>query len=377
MAKKIRAHALLSASGAKRWMACTPSAVLEEAFPDKETSYSVEGTAAHALAEKMLKNPEYEMSEAEKELWPEVKLYVEYVEKTLQDYLAVDKSAVLFIEHKLDFSEYVEEGFGTGDAVILVGNTVHVIDLKFGKGVPVSAFNNPQLRLYGLGAYLAFADIYDIEKVVMTIHQPRLDSVSSDEVSVTELLEWAEKEVRPKAQLAYEGQGEFVTGDHCQFCKAAATCRKRAEEAFKLARMEFKHPDLLSPAELGEVLTLSDKLKGWIEKVRSYALEEALQGRQIEGYKVVEGRANRVYTDKECVAAKLISKGYDEALIYKPKDLIGITEMTKLLGKKGFDELLGSLVVKPQGSPTLVPISDKRPEWNSAAKDFIDIEIEG
>lgn len=364
-------HALLSASSSKRWLNCTPSARLEEQFGRENAGpYAEEGTAAHALAEhkvkkclrKRSKRPvsDYQCDEMEECTDGYASYVMEQVELAKQDC----KDPVVLIEQRLDYSAYVPEGFGTGDLLIVADKTLTVIDLKYGKGVAVDAEWNLQMMLYGLGALELFDAIYDIETVRMTIYQPRLESVSTWEISVPDLMEWVETELKPKAQLAIRGEGEFHCGSWCRFCKAKNTCRARAEEYLRLAQMEFKPPALLSDEEIAEVLKVADELAKWSADVYAFATDEAItHGKKWTGFKLVEGRSNRKYTDEEEVAEAAKAAGYTD--IYK-KSLVGITEMEKLMGKKKFAEVLGKLVYKPQGKITLVTESDKRQEIQTA-----------
>ncbi len=281
------------------------------------------------------------------------------------------KDAEILFEQKLDFSAWVEEGFGTGDVVIIADGTVQIIDPKYGKGVGISAEGNPQLRLYGLGAVDTYEMLYDIEKVKMTIIQPRLENYSTEELAVEELLQWAKDEVKPKAELAYKGEGEYCAGEHCRFCKAKAVCRARAEESQKLATYDFKEPPMLTPQEIADILFKADEFVKWVEDVKAYALDASFnKGIVFNGWKVVEGRSTRQYKDEALVAGVLLDE-YPEEQIYNKK-LKGLTDMTKLLGKEKFEELLGNLIVKPQGKPTLALESDKRPEFKpvDAQADF-------
>ena len=364
-------HALLSASSSKRWLNCTPSARLEEQFGREDAGpYAEEGTAAHALAEHKVKKclrrrskrpvSDYQCDEMEECTDGYASYVMEQVELAKQDC----KDPVVLIEQRLDYSAYVPEGFGTGDLLIVADKTLTVIDLKYGKGVAVDAEWNPQMMLYGLGALELFDAIYDIETVRMTIYQPRLESVSTWEISVSDLMEWVETELKPKAQLAIRGEGEFHCGSWCRFCKAKNTCRARAEEYLRLAQMEFKPPALLSDEEIAEVLKVADELAKWSADVYAFATDEAItHGKKWTGFKLVEGRSNRKYTDEEEVAEAAKAAGYTD--IYK-KSLVGITEMEKLMGKKKFAEVLGKLVYKPQGKITLVTESDKRQEIQTA-----------
>lgn len=374
-------HALLSASSSKRWLNCTPSARLEEKFGREDAGpYAEEGTAAHALAEhkvkkclrKRSKRPvsDYQCDEMEECTDGYASYVMEQVELAKQDC----KDPVVLIEQRLDYSAYVPEGFGTGDLLIVADKTLTVIDLKYGKGVAVDAEWNPQMMLYGLGALELFDAIYDIDTVRMTIYQPRLESVSTWEISVSGLMEWVETELKPKAQLAIHGEGEFHCGSWCRFCKAKNTCRARAEEYLRLAQMEFRPPALLSDEEIAEVLKVADELAKWSADVYAFATDEAItHGKKWTGFKLVEGRSSRKYTDEEEVAEAAKAAGYTD--IYK-KSLVGITEMEKLMGKKKFAEVLGKLVYKPQGKITLVTESDKRQEIQTATveADFKEVE---
>ena len=364
----------MSASSSRRWLNCTPSARMEEQFAE-ETGNSVdaeEGTAAHALAEHKLKRclkrrskrpvSDYQCDEMEECTDGYVAYVMEQVELARQEC----KDPVVLIEQRLDYSAYVPEGFGTGDLLIVADRVLTVVDLKYGKGVAVDAEWNPQMMLYGLGALELFGAIYDIETVRMAIYQPRLESVSTWEISVSDLMEWVDKELKPRAALAIAGEGEFRSGSWCRFCKAKNTCRARAEGFLRLAQMEFKVPALLTDDEVAEVLKAADELARWSADVYAYAQDEAVsKGKKWAGFKLVEGRSCRKYTDEEEAAEAAVAAGYED--IYK-RSLIGITEMEKLMGKKRFAEVLGKLVYKPQGKITLVPESDKRQEVLATAE---------
>lgn len=381
-------HARLSASGAHRWMACPPSVKLEEQFQDKSSEYAEEGTLAHLMAETIIR---YNNGEITKKTFStrmnkirKEELYGRDMEDYISDYAqnvweifneakASCPDAQLLPEQRLDFSEYVPGGFGTGDVVIIADDMVQVIDLKYGKGVGVSAVDNPQLRLYGTGAYLEHSMLYDIRRVKMTIIQPRLENISTEELTVEELLKWAEEEVKPQAELAMKGEGEFRTGEHCRFCKAKAVCRARAEYNQELAKLEFRNPDILEEWEIGEVLSRAEELNNWAKDVKDYVFDQALNHDvKFEGWKLVEGKSNRKYLDEEKVRKALEDAGYQQEDITETK-LLGITAMEKAVGKKKFGEVLSDLVIKPEGKPVLVPESDKRPELNtadSAKEDF-------
>lgn len=375
-------HAILSASGSERWLNCPPSARLEEQITEEKSEYAAEGTFAHKLAElhlqnylKLIKKVEYDkklkqLKENEfysQEMEDYIQIYIDIAIEKINEAKSRSKDAIVFLEQQLDFSPWVPEGFGTGDVVIISDGIVEVVDFKYGKGVPVSAEENTQMRLYGLGAVNLFNILYDIKTIRMTIVQPRLDSVSTESLSVKELLIWGDTTVKPKAKLAFKGEGEFQAGDHCRFCRAKATCRARAEANLELARYDFQDPALLSNDEIAEILFKADELKAWAADIQTYALEQAYKhGIKFDGWKLVEGRSNRKYTDEEEVAKILIEKGYNEDDIYK-KSILNITAMEKLLGKRKFNAILNDLVVKPAGKPTLVPETDKRPELSSVA----------
>ena len=380
------AHAILSASGASRWMACTPSARLEQQFENKTSEYAAEGTLAHELGELKLKkvleglssrrfNSKLKKIQENKLYTADMPDYVDvYVDTCLERYSearAKTPDALFKIEQRLDFSEWVPEGFGTGDFVIIADGTMEVCDLKYGKGVPVSADNNKQMMLYALGAISEFSFLYDIEKVRMIIIQPRLDNISTFEVTVEELLKWAEEFVRPKAELAIKGEGEFFSGDHCRFCRAKAVCRARADKNLELAKYDFQEPPTMDNNDIAYVLSKVDELVNWASDVKEYALESALKGEEFDGFKIVEGRSNRKWSSEEDVAKTLIAEGFQESMIYTRK-LDGISKIEAAIGKKEVKRLLGDYIVKPVGKPTLVPITDKREPYNPAKADFLE-----
>ncbi|MFD1203560.1 DUF2800 domain-containing protein [Sporosarcina contaminans] len=387
-----RAHAKLSASGSSRWMACTPSAALESDKPDTSSIFAEEGTAAHELSEIFLLHEIGDISKRARSIRLNkfkrtnehysqamedyVQSYVDVVMERVNEARASTPDALVLIEQRLDFSEWVPEGFGTGDVLILADGQLEVVDLKYGKGVPVDAENNSQMRLYGLGAYDRYSMLYDIDRVRMTIVQPRLDSISSETLSAVDLLAWGENEVKPKAEMAWNGEGEFVPGSHCRFCKVAPVCRARAEENLKMAEYDFADPPTLSHDEIARILEQADELQKWAKDIAEYALEQAEKhGAKFDGWKLVEGRSNRKYTNPEAVAELLLEQEYEPAAIFKPQELKTITALEKELGKKVFAEVLADLIEKPPGKPTLVPVSDKRPELQSresAEDDFAD-----
>ena len=372
-------HAILSASGAHRWMNCTPSARLELEFDDNSGEAAAEGTAAHALSEHKLrkalkmrsKKPVSPYDSDEMDNYTDG--YVEFVLEVIEQAKQTCSDPLILIEQRLDFSKYVPDGFGTGDCVIIADGTLHIIDFKYGQGVLVSAEDNPQMKLYALGALDLFDGIYDIEMVSMTIYQPRRENVSTSIVSKESLYQWAEEVLKPKAELAFAGDGNYCPGEWCQFCRAAVKCRARAEAKMKLATFEFALPPLLSDEEIADILSSIGDLTSWANEIIAYATDEAVNhGKKWPGFKVVEGRSNRKYKDEEAVAEAAKNAGYRD--IYK-QSLITITEMEKLMGKSKFNEILGELVMKPPGKPTLVPVSDKRPEMNtsSAKIDFMEV----
>ncbi|WP_060920742.1 DUF2800 domain-containing protein [Varibaculum cambriense] len=372
-------HALLSASSAHRWLHCPPSAKLTAGVTEAPGEAALQGTAAHALAEHKLrralkqqsKRPVSEYEDDEMDSYTND--YVSYVLEQYEQAKQTTPGAVIYIEQRLDFSHVAPGGFGTGDCLIVADGTLHVIDLKYGLGVPVEAEWNPQMMLYAIGALALFDALYDIEQVALTVFQPRRENVSTWTISVTELNKWAEHTLKPAAELAAKGDGEFCAGTWCQFCKIASTCRARAEANLELAKFEFAPPAELSPAEVAKVLTQIPELTRWASDVQDYALSQALSGERYEGFKLVAGRSIRKYTDETAVAEAAKAAGYKD--IYK-QSLLTITAMEKLMGKKNFSEILGNLVVKPEGKPTLVPVTDKRPELqvSTAAEDFTNID---
>ncbi len=373
-------HALLSASGAHRWLECTPSAQLELQFPQSTSEYAEEGTAAHELCELTARYWLGEISEAEYENQRDElakgKYYNAEMQECANDYakFVAEKTAAAretcedaftALEVRVDFSKYVKDGFGTGDCIIVSDNVLEIIDFKYGKGVRVEAAGNPQMKLYALGAYLEYNTLFDIDSVRMTIFQPRLSGVqSSDEITVKELLEWAEKYVKPRAKLAYKGEGEFAPSEEvCKFCRAKAQCKARADKNLKLFD---EAPDilLLTPEDAGKILEQAGDIQSWLADLESLVSSTLLAGQPVEGWKMVEGRSNRRFTDELKVVAAMKAAGYDESLLYERK-LITLTQMEKDFGKKAVAETLGELIVKPQGKPTLAPAKDKRPEFRS------------
>lgn len=355
-------------------MSCPPSAHLEQQFPNETSTYAEEGTAAHDLAEHKLKKAlkmrskkptsKYQSDEMDEM----TDIYVEYCLGLIEKSKETCPDLQVLIEQRLDFSDYVPEGFGTGDLVVVGSGTLHVVDLKYGRGVIVGAEKNPQMMLYALGALSLFDMLYDIEKVSMAIVQPRVDNFSTWEITVEELLKWAEEELKPKALLASTGGGEFCAGDHCRFCRAKNQCRARAVKNLELLRYEFQDPSLLTDEEIAEIIGLANELSKWASDVYTYATALAInEGRQWDGFKLVQGRTRRKYTDEIAVAKAAKEQGYTD--IFK-QSLITITEMEKLMGKKKFREVLGGLVEKPQGKLTLVTETDKRQAVDVVQSEF-------
>lgn len=379
-------HAKLSPSGAERWINCPPSAQLGERFPDTTSSYAEEGTLAHRVAEITLgkalgflseEEAAAQIEEAEmslfysKDMPGNLEPYVEYILSQAAG------AEFVGLEEKLNISEWVPDGFGTSDAVIIKDGTLEVVDLKYGQGVPVSAKENPQFRLYGLGAVQEWHMLFPFQRVRCTVVQPRLDNISSEELTVEELLGWAAQVVRPAAILADKGEGEYKSGEHCRWCKAKAICRRRAEDNMALARHEFAEPALLTNEDIADILAAAGELKAWAGDVEAYALEQALKGVSFHGFKLVEGRSLRQLTNEEEAVRILLENGVDEEKLYI-RSLVGIPAMEKLVGKRRLGEILKEHIVKPQGKPTLVKETDKRPAMNSAeaaAREFKEEEI--
>ena len=380
-------HAKLSASSSHRWLTCTPSVNLEQPYPNKSSVFAQEGTLAHELGELGLRYNLKELTKAKYNAAVKVikvdKLFTEdmpdYVERyvdTCMEKVAEakvrDKFSIFKVEQRLDFSEWVPEGFGTGDFVIISDGTIEIIDLKYGKGVPVSAKDNPQMRLYALGALAEFDFVYEIENIKMTIVQPRLDSISTDEISKDDLIIWAEEYVKPRAELAMKGEGDFVAGEHCGFCRAKSVCKARADKNMELAKYEFEAPKTLDNDDIAEVLGKVDELVKWASDIKDYALEQALLGVVYPGYKVVEGRSNRRYTDTDRIHDILIANEFTEEQIYKPDELLALTKMESVVGKKKLTQLIGDYIEKPPGRPCIVPETDKRQPYNPAKADFME-----
>ena len=371
-----KGHALLSASSSERWLNCPPSARLCESYNDKGSNYAAEGTDAHELCEYKLrqalgieaKDPTENLTWFNEEMADCASGYAAYILEQVEAAKQNCADPVVLIEQRVDFSRWVESGFGTADCIIIADGTLQICDYKHGLGVLVSAEKNPQMQCYALGALELFDGIYDIDTVLMTIYQPRRDNISTYELSKDEICRWADEVLKPTADLAFAGDGYFLCGEWCGFCKAKHDCRARADANTELARYDFKLPPLLTDEEVEEILTRVDDLVAWATDIKEYALQQAISGKEWNGWKLVEGRSNRRYTNETEVADAVSSAGFDP---YDHK-VLGITAMQKLLGKSRFDELLAAYIEKPQGKPTLVPESDKRPVMNTAKNDFME-----
>ena len=379
-----KAHAILSASGSSRWINCPKSVRLESKFPDTRSVFAEEGTLAHELAElemlyqlkkitekkyksKLTKIQKHELYSVEMPHY--VERYTEFVHETINQY---EKPLVL-IEARLDYSAWAPEGFGTGDAVIVSPKRIDVIDLKYGKGVPVFADKNTQMMLYALGAYNTFNILYDISAVNMTIVQPRLDSISTYTIDITDLLDWADS-IRLVAKEAFHGQGDYQAGSHCRFCKASIFCRTHALYNLDVAKYEFEDPDLLSDKDIADILKKASTVANWLEKIEKYALATAVAGKQWPGLKLVEGRRVRTVTDKSALASELTENGYKINQIYKPRELLSMGDLEKLIGPKKFAQQYREFIYTPAGKPALVAAEDKRPalQLQKSAQDEFD-----
>lgn len=380
------AHALLSPSAAHRWINCAAAPRLEANIEDSGSSYAAEGTLAHAYCAKKLKeyiglptdgeqeeiaalNEQYHTGEMDEY----TDTYKVIVLEKLNEALDKTKDAQLLIETRLDFSEYVPEAFGTADAIIIADGCMEVIDFKYGKGVRVSAEHNPQMMIYALGAYDKFSFDYRIERVRMTIVQPRIDNLSEFELSVSDLMAWTDETLRPAAKAAYDGKGKQNPGKWCQFCKVKSSCRALANQCTQMAA-DYADKILTAEELATEVLPKLATVKTWLAGIEDYALQQALEGVELPGWKLVEGRSVRKITDQDGAAAALNKAGYKTTEIYKPQELKTITELEKLAGKKQFNAICGEYIEKPQGKPTLAPESDKRPAFNQMLDDFKNVE---
>lgn len=383
-------HAILSPSSAERWLNCTPSARLEyNTGKETQSNAADEGTLAHFLGELILKKALNQIDEAgfkaqlavvelhelySEAMYEHAENYATFVQERYSEALSHTKDAKLFIEEKIDLSAYVPESYGTTDAIIIANKVLDLVDLKYGKGVRVECESNKQMMLYGLGALEKFDFMYDIKTVRLTIYQPRIDNISEWGISVKDLRKWGEKELKAKAKLAFAGEGEFVPGKHCQFCKVAGSCRANADFNQELAQYDFQDPAFLLPEEVAEIISRAGMFNNWLNAVEAHALDQAVNhGANWPGYKVVEGRSNRKYTREDQIAFTLVEKGFKAENIYKPAKILGITDLQKMIGKKLFEDVVTPFLIKPPGKPALVPLSDNRPEYNSteaAKKDF-------
>lgn len=379
-------HALLSPSAAHRWINCTAAPRLEANIPDTGSSYAAEGTLAHAYC--ALKLKEFLGLPTDGELAEIAELKDQYHTGEMDEYTdtyktivlekfnearARTKDAQLLIETRLDFREYIPDAFGTADAIIIADGTMEVIDFKYGKGVKVEAYKNPQMMIYALGAYDRFNFEYMINRVRMTIIQPRIDNLSEYQLSVSELMAWTYEVLAPKANEVYAGNGPQVPGEWCKFCKVKGQCKALAQMCTEAIKTD---PKLVSTEELANnILPTLDTVKMWLTGVEEYALQQALSGVHLPGWKIVEGRSNRKIVNPDAAAVALNKAGYKTTEIYKPQEMRTITELEKLCGKKQFATICGEYIEKPQGKPTLAAESDKRPAINPAADDFKDINF--
>lgn len=386
-----KAHAILSASSAHKWLVCTPSARLEEQFPNKTSEYMQEGTLAHAIAEfkvrsyfleaisKTAQTRRLNKFKKEEEFQDEMLEHTDtYLNFLKEEALKTNAKPFIAVEQKVDFSSYVPEGFGTADCIMISGGTLHIIDFKYGKGIKVEAEDNPQMKLYALGAISAYGLFYPLKDIKMSIVQPRIDNISSYEMPKEQLLEWGEKIIKPQAQKAFAGIGDYVQGEHCRFCRAKGACEFRAKENMKVVEeIQSSYNGTITNAELGEMLTKTDGIEQWIKDIKAYALELALKGEQIKGWKAVEGKSNRKIIDIDKAFEILESNGYEEALLYEKVPLT-LTKLEKVVGKIKLSEVIGDYIEKPKGAPTLVKESDKREPYRvSAAEEFGGINDKG
>lgn len=368
------AHSEKGPSSSSRWIHCTPSAKLCADMPEQSSSFAEEGTQAHELCEYLLKkelgidmeDPREGLSYYNQEMEECCQGYRDYVMELYEEAKERCSDPVLLVEQRIQYERFVPGGFGTADCIIIADQTLNVVDFKYGMGVEVDAKGNTQMRIYALGALEIFDSLYDVEHVKMTIYQPRKANISMDEISRDELYEWAENVLRPAAEEADRGDGEFHAGDWCRFCKARHICRERAKENLILAAYDFASPPLLEDEEIVEILEKVDKLVSWANDVKEYALQEAVAGKDWSGWKLVAGRSVRKYVNEKDVAEAVEAAGFNP---YQQK-LLPITDMEKMMGKKKFEEILGELYIKPQGKPVLVRADDKRPPINTAKDDF-------
>lgn len=365
---KDRAHALLSASSAHRWLECPPSAVANEAYPDQETTFANEGTLAHEVAEFMARNGYYSRQDAKDGVTVEMvecaKEYADYIDEHKKS-----NEAIVLLEQRVDFSPWVPDGFGTCDCIIIQDETLTIIDYKYGQGVMVSATDNPQMKLYALGAMNDYGIALDVKKVEMHIFQPRMNNISTDSLSVEELMKWAEKTVKPTAEKAIKGKGKYAPGEHCRFCQHAGKCRaltRLCTEYLDTHGLRVALP-VLAPHEVADVLRMEPMVTLWLKKVKEQALTTLMNGEELPGYKLVEGKlGNRKWKDEGEVAATLAPLYSKEE--YTETRLLSPSQMDKAIGKKKVAELLDGLIERAPGAPTIAPITDKRPAYDRLAE---------
>lgn len=371
-------HAFLSPSSAERWVHCPPSAWLSEQFPDQGSVFASEGTEAHRLCEYLLHqelgipdvDPRPSLQYYTEEMEEAAQGYVQFVRERIAEFPAVHEPPLVMVEQQVDLRLYIPESMGTSDCVILGDNEIAVIDFKYGMHrVPATSL---QLRIYALGACEMFRDLYMIDKVRMYIYQPRIGSVEKAEMSMEELYAWVREELEPRAQEAFAGKGEFACGEWCRNCRARRNCRELAAHQLEIAKFDFKDPPLLTDEEVAEVLSRADSLAAWANGVKEYALQAALDGRRFAGWKLVEGKSIRKFADDNAAEARVAAAGYDP---YEKK-MLSLTALEKLMGRKNFQNLLSDLVVRTEGKPVLVPVSDRREEITVAAADFAAIDKE-
>ena len=369
-----RAHALLSASSAHRWLECPPSAVANEAYPNQDTSFTQEGTLAHEVAEAVARNGRYSLTNADKAVTAEMVEcaggYADYIEEQKKS-----NDAIVLLEQRVDFSPWVPDGFGTCDCIIIQDDTLTIIDYKYGQGVAVSATDNPQMKLYALGAMNDYGIAMDVKKVELHIYQPRLNNISTDNLTVEELMAWAEETVKPTAEKAIKGKGKYAPGEHCRFCQHGGKCRaltKLCTEYLDTHGLRVALP-VLAPHEVADVLRMEPMVTLWLKKVKEQALTTLMNGEELPGYKLVEGKlGNRKWADELQVSVTLITAGYTREDITETK-LLSPSQMDKAIGKKKVAELLDGLIERAPGAPTIAPITDKRPAYDrlaEAQKDF-------
>lgn len=377
-----KSHAVLSASSSHKWLVCTPSARLEEQFPNKTSEYMEEGTLAHEIAEFKVRsyfleaisksaytrrlNKLKEKQHFSQEMLIHTDTYLEYIKG---ESLKTSSKPFIALEQKVDFSRYVPEGFGTADCIMISGNDLHIIDFKYGKGVKVDATENPQMKLYALGVLFQYGMLYDIKQIRMTIVQPRLDSISEFSMPKDALIEWGENVVKPQAEKAFMGIGDFVQGDHCRFCRAKGACEFRAKENMKIVEeIQEKYNGIISDKEVGEMLSKTDGIEQWLQDLKEYALQQILKGKEVPGWKAVEGKSNRKLVDIDKAFEILEANGYKSEILYEKKPLT-LTQLEKTIGKANVAKAIGDYIEKPKGAPTLVKSTDKRESFKISAQE--------